>query len=132
MGKLSLVGYTPPLPEVIEAKEPALTPAVVVVLFGDIFKRLYLSKDHRPKFESVDNETSVRGNVSFDQAKLVELAVVEFNGLAEGRGRQVPEGDHAKVSRGLNLWLKEGHAARSDRRRVAKEAALAALPQAAE
>ena len=123
--KLSLVGFVPPRNLEIETKEPELTPAVVKLLFGDTFKAMYFSETHAALFDSVDNATAVYGMVSIDQALLVQEAVKIFR---EKNDRPVAEKDYARISKGLNQWLKDNHASRRERQAIAKSAALAALP----
>ena len=127
--KLSLVGFVPPRLEVIETKEPELSPGVVKLLFGDTFKAMYLSEQHGPLFDGVDNATAAYGMVSIDQAFLVQEAVRLFR---EKNARPIAGKDFAKISKGLNQWLKDNHASRRERQAIAKQAALAALPTAAE
>ena len=129
--KLSLVAYVPPMPDPasVVPHEPELTPAVVGMLFGNIFLGMYQSPDYAPYFASVNNETAVRGIVAMDQALLVEVAIAKFR---EKNSRSIVEKDYAKVSKGLNVWMKAAEMSRTVRRSVAKEAALAALPAAAE
>jgi hypothetical protein len=122
MGKLSLVGFVPPLPEVVETREPEWTPAIVKLRFGEIFFGLLQSD--RKFFEGVNNETAVRGVVSMDHAYLVEKAIHLFE---ESGGVKIAEKDYGRIGRGLNAWRKDCGIAQHQRRELAKQAALAAL-----
>jgi hypothetical protein len=131
--KLSLVGHTPPMPDpsTLVMKEPDWTPAVVISKFGSTFLGMYQNPQLAPYFASVNNETAVRGGVPFDQAHLVEEAINQYE---THNNVKIAEKDFAKISKGLNQWMKSLDMSRTARRTVAKQAALAALPvsQAAE
>ena len=131
MGKLSIIGYTPPMPDpsTLVLKEPDWTPAVVISKMGPTFLDLYKDPEKAPYFASVNNETAMRGAVAFDQSHLVELAIARYE---EHNGVKVAEKDYARISKGLNQWMKALEMSRTERRSVAKQAALAALPLAAE
>ena len=71
----------------------------------------------------------MRGAVAFDQSHLVELAIAKYE---EHNSIKIAEKDYARISKGLNQWMKALEMSRTERRSVAKQAALAALPLAAE
>lgn len=123
MGKLSLVGHVPPLPENVEVPEPEWTPAVVKLRFGEIFYGLLQSD--RKLFEGVNNETAVFGIVSMDHAFLVEKSIQLFQ--KQNSGVTIAQKDYGKIGRGLNAWRKDCGIAQHQRRELAKQAALAAL-----
>jgi hypothetical protein len=125
--KLSLIGYTPPMPEAVETKKPEWTPAVVKLMFGAIFKDLYGSD--KELFEGVNIETAAYGNPAYDHAFLVEKAVEVYR---EKSGELIPKKDYARIGRGLNQWMKDNNMSRFQRRMLARQAAIAALPPAAE
>jgi hypothetical protein len=131
--KLSLVGHTPAMPDpsTLVLKEPDWTPAVVISKMGATFLGMYQDIELAPYFASVNNETAVRGGVPFDQAHLVEVAIDRYE---THNSVKIAEKDFAKISKGLNQWMKSLDMSRTVRRAVAKQAALAALPvpQAAE
>ena len=93
------------------------------------FLGMYQDEKLAPYFASINNETAVRGVVTMDQSHLVELAI---NRYEEHNSVTIAEKDYAKISKGLNQWMKSLEMSRTARRMIAKQAAIAALPQAAE
>jgi hypothetical protein len=118
-----------PDPQTLVLKEPDWTPAVVISKFGPTFLGMYQDEKLAPYFGSVNNETAVRGVVTMDQSHLVEIAISKYE---EHNSTTITEKDYAKISKGLNQWMKALEMSRTERRSVAKQAALAALPLAAE
>jgi hypothetical protein len=122
--KLSLVQYMPPMPprEAIKTKEVGWTPAIVVLLMGQIFLELYDNPEYTPLFTGVNNETATYGSVQMDQTILVLAAVAAFRKVSD---REITHRDHIKISKGLTEWARYNNMARSQRKAAATEAALA-------